>query len=481
MIPPRKTSENGDAEGPEIEKSDGIEDAEVVGEDETARSPEEEAPPSGVEEVAPEATVETGMESSEAEPTPPEPSELQEGAGPDETVVEDPSPDERLSDEYRDEPPAEDATDRTDEPSEPRAAPRRSGAGLVAAILVGGVIAALAGVAAARFVFPDGWPGQDDRWAVLAELQAGAEERTARISELEAAVAALGDRMAALPDPAAAAEGLRADLSERIDDVAGSAAQTAERANALEQSLVELDARLAQLAQRPVPEALDPASLDAELTEFRQELSAAVEVARGEILAAQEEAEAIAAAAAEAAAAREQEAAAEAEALRAEAEAAAATTAREAAIARVRAAVESGDPYADALAGLGGINVPEALSAPAGDGVPSLAALVDAFPPAARDALDASIRATMGEGALDRVSAFLRVQTGARSLEPRAGDDPDAVLSRAEAALRAGDLETTLAELTALPEAGQAAMADWIQAARTRFEAVEAARALTPN
>jgi hypothetical protein len=119
--------------------------------------------------------------------------------------------------------------------------------------------------------------------------------------------------------------------------------------------------------------------------------------------------------------------------------------------------------------------------APAGDGVPSLAALVDAFPPAARDALDASIRATMGEGALDRVSAFLRVQTGARSLEPRAGDDPDAVLSRAEAALRAGDLETTLAELTALPEAGQAAMADWIQAARTRFEAVEAARALTPN
>jgi len=66
------------------------------------------------------------------------------------------------------------------------------------------------------------------------------------------------------------------------------------------------------------------------------------------------------------------------------------------------------------------------------------------------------------------------VQTGVRSLEPREGNDPDAVLSRAEAAVRAGDLGAALDEITALPDPGQAALADWAATAQTRADALGA-------
>jgi hypothetical protein len=66
-----------------------------------------------------------------------------------------------------------------------------------------------------------------------------------------------------------------------------------------------------------------------------------------------------------------------------------------------------------------------------------------------------------------------------RSLAPREGNDPDAVLSRAEAALAAGDLGTALAEAAALPEAGQAAMAGWVGLAAVRQAATAALAELT--
>jgi len=72
------------------------------------------------------------------------------------------------------------------------------------------------------------------------------------------------------------------------------------------------------------------------------------------------------------------------------------------------------------------------------------------------------------------VMNFLRSQTGARSLAPRDGDDTDAVLSRAEAALRQGDLATTLTELDALTGDPAAAMAAWRAQAETRMAALAA-------
>jgi len=93
---------------------------------------------------------------------------------------------------------------------------------------------------------------------------------------------------------------------------------------------------------------------------------------------------------------------------------------------------------------------------------------------AARAALPVALRDTAGEDAVDRFTAFLQSQVGGRSLDPREGDDPDAVLSRAEAALRSGDLDGAITELAALPEGAQAVMAEWTSAAETRRDALAA-------
>lgn len=80
---------------------------------------------------------------------------------------------------------------------------------------------------------------------------------------------------------------------------------------------------------------------------------------------------------------------------------------------------------------------------------------------------------------MERLTAFLQAQTGARSLAPREGDGPDAVLSRAGAALDAGNLQAALTEMDALPEPGQVAMADWRRLADIRLAASAAAAELS--
>ncbi|MBS0563563.1 MAG: hypothetical protein JSR87_03510 [Proteobacteria bacterium] len=150
------------------------------------------------------------------------------------------------------------------------------------------------------------------------------------------------------------------------------------------------------------------------------------------------------------------------------------------AMASLTAALDSGAALGPGLAQLtkAGVAVPEALAAQA-QGVPTLAALRAAFPDAARDALAQSLAATAGTGLWARTVAFLRSQSGERSLTPRAGTDPDAVLSRAEAALKMDDLAAALDEIAALPPAGQARMAEWAGLARRRLEAKAAIAALS--
>ena len=143
---------------------------------------------------------------------------------------------------------------------------------------------------------------------------------------------------------------------------------------------------------------------------------------------------------------------------------------RASAMQQISAALDSGAPFAAALAQLDG-DLPKSLTDTAKSGVPSLQSLRSSFPEAARAALDAALKANMGGSWTDRVSAFLANQTGARSLTPRDGTDPDAVLSRAEAALTAGDLAKVLVELSGLPPEGQTAMAAWIADCKSREQA----------
>lgn len=147
------------------------------------------------------------------------------------------------------------------------------------------------------------------------------------------------------------------------------------------------------------------------------------------------------------------------------------------AITKVISAIDTGQPFPEALATLAGLDLGEidpALSAVAADGVSTLSALQNEFPDQARTAL-AAARASGVEGGQQGLGAFLKRSLGARSTAPREGNDPDAVLSRAEAAIKIGDILATLTELDTLPEEAQAAIADW----RAAADAHVAARAAT--
>ena len=156
-------------------------------------------------------------------------------------------------------------------------------------------------------------------------------------------------------------------------------------------------------------------------------------------------------------------------------EAASKTLAR-AAASRIIAAVESGAPFATALADLeatGASDIPEALKSAARDGVVTLAALQGEIPSAARAAL-----AESPQDAEAGFSGFLKRQLGARSIAPREGDDADAVLSRIEGAVRQGRLMDALAEAETLPTEAKSAMSDWLEKTTTRVAVTTASEAL---
>jgi len=349
------------------------------------------------------------------------------------------------------EPVAEPAPEPTPPPAAKPAEPapvvaqKSSGLPLLLGFVLGALIAAAAGVATLRYA-PDylALPSADLSGveAALADQQAAMAALQARVEELSAAPAtdpAIADRLAQLesatpPDVTV--------LSDRLD---------------------ELAARLDALTSAPAAGGADPAELQA----LRDQIAA---LQSG--TAVSEQATALAAEAEQ----RLAEARDAAAALAAETQAATAAALRQAALGRVAAAVETGAPYASALAELG--EVPPALADHAATGVPSLARLQDRFPAAARRALEAALTADMGASWTDRVTNFLRSQTGARSLTPREGNDPDAILSRAEAALASGDLTAALAEIATLPEAAKTAMADWTAEADQRQQAVQALAAL---
>jgi len=316
-------------------------------------------------------------------------------------------------------------------------APHRRRVGGVIALLAGGAIAAGLGFGVARFAVPDGWP-------------------LAPTGPLEARLAAQGEALAAL-------ETALAETRSRLADV-----KLAQEADPLAPRVSALEARLENLAAQPPAEAGVAAALAGFATDLAR-LRSELEARQGAGAADTRTAEAAAAAAQ----ARMAEVEAQAAALKAEA-------AATAALAQVQAAVASGTPFADALAMLqsAGQEIPPGLSEAATDGLPTLAALQAGFPEAARAALHAALSANMGESLTERITTFLRAQTGVRSLTPREGSDPDAVLSRAEAALNGADLAGALGEIGALPPEAQAMMADWRALAERRIAATDALAAL---
>lgn len=382
------------------------------------------------------------------------------------------------------------------------AAPQKSGGGFVPALL-GGVIAAGIGFGTAVYMGGDILGGDDGVERALAaqgDSLAALDERLGELADAMAAppdngVDALGDRMVdRLGEVTARIE----TLAGSVNAVQGDVASLQDRFDGLDAGLSDLAGRLGSVERQPMAEGSEDAqaavaAYEEDLQELRTALEEQTEV--NATLAAQlEERTAAAQAEIDAAAARAEELQAQAEEqariateqaeeqarlATEQADARAAVAALREALASLDSALEKGAPFADPLAVLSEKGeVPQALTDAAADGVASLPDLRAAFPDLARDALDASIRETVGDDVTGRAYAFLRAQTGLRSLEPRDGDDPDAVLSRAEAALREGDLATTLSELEQLPPTGQDVLSDWMARAEQRRAVTEAATTL---
>ncbi len=168
-------------------------------------------------------------------------------------------------------------------------------------------------------------------------------------------------------------------------------------------------------------------------------------------------------------------------------EAATVDAAREArvreALAGITTAIGTGQPFSDALGALedaGVSDIPQVLSETSETGVATLANLQRSFPDTARDAL--STARSAGEMEEESgVGGFLRRQLGARSVAPRDGDGPDAVLSRAEAAMRDGQLAAALTELDGLSDGTKASIENWLKDARAHMDATEAVKSISQS
>lgn len=285
--------------------------------------------------------------------------------------------------------------------------------------------------------------------------------RPAPAPELSGEVAALKDQLAKLSAPSDdAAFGARLDALEA--QVAALEARPVPEAPDLS-GLTALEDRLAAIETLPEGEAASTAALAARLAGVEASLkaapagdTAALEAKLGAALDKLAKAEAEAAARADDAAAK------------------AAAASRDQALQALGAAVTSGAAFSAELGAVGDPTLTAALGPMAETGVPTLAALQGAFPDGAREVLRLSRDISAEGGWTDRLLGFLAAQTEARPLTPRDGDGADAILSRAEFALGEGRVADALAELATLDASIAAPLDGWIKDANRHAAAMAA-------
>ncbi len=301
-------------------------------------------------------------------------------------------------------------------------------------MLLGGVCAAAIGFGAAYFIFPQlGIMAPVETETDNVSTEQALAEQLDRINALDARI----DAIPAAPDTSGIEAG-QADMASKLDD--------------LSDRLSDLSGRVDVLESQPVGLGEDGVTTG-QLNDLRRTIKAQGEQVQALVAQAGKREEA--------------------------AEAAAQQDLRRDALSRIRAALDSGAPFADALGDLerAGMSAPDALQEVAQTGVPTRTALQQSFAPAARAALAEARKAGDEDGNADFWS-FMSNQLGARSLERREGPGTDAVLSRAEDDLRQGNLNAALTEVEALPDPAAGELADWATSARTRMQAIAAYDAL---
>ncbi|KAB6716619.1 MULTISPECIES: hypothetical protein [Roseobacteraceae] len=296
--------------------------------------------------------------------------------------------------------------------------------------LLGGVICVALGYAGAQFIKPEGWPFPG----------ANTDELAQQLTDLSAQLA---DLKSSTQDQIAATHSAQDRLKSEIEAQIA-AIDPGQAIQPLQDQLSNFESRLTEFEARPVAEAVvspeATAAYERQLAEMQNLLTD--EIARLE-------------------AAKAQSAAEE--------KAATAATQK----ARLQRLVDAGDPFASVLYELEE-DAPAALKEAAQNGIASVTELQDTYPDAARAALMSASRAAYEAGEQGWFDTALQTQLGLRSTKPKEGDDADAILSRAEDAVRKGQFASAITTLEALPEAGQAEMQPWIEQAQKRVDVMAA-------
>ena len=451
----RKTKASGQTGTPKSPADkEEIEDAVEISDAGDATEPSSDATAAVTEEAeaaAPEKEPATDTEESSTEPDgagdPPaeatdEPARAEETEAPE--AVADETPDDApRADEAR--------VEEAPTPVAPPPAPQQ-----VTVQKVGFVPLVLGGAIAAALGFGVAWLYLAERESDLAGTIAAQAERIASLESQVAAIPTEAPDLSPLETRIAEAEQA---LGGRIETVSGDVAA----------QIAGFDERLTAVERAP---GVDGTLAETAIASWQREL----DTLREEIVAQQERmAEIATSAEAELEASRAAAAAVEENAARAAEQAVV-----RAALARIQTAIDAGTPFDAAVADLAetGTEVPEQIAAVAFDGVPTVGDLRKAFPEAARAALAAARAEGLADADSNPVTAFLRNQFDVRSVTPREGDDPDAILSRVNAALADNRLTDALAEIEALPEVARAEMSGWIAQAEARVAAAAAVETL---
>ncbi len=378
------------------------------------------------------------------------------------------------------------------EPAEAGAAPPRRGATMpelrgFVTHLTAGLLGGLVGVVALAFFW--------DRLPV-----AGSEEPAPEIAVLEARIG----KLEAAPPPATDAEAVKA-LDKRVETLQGSVSKTSTEFSGLGNRVTRLEDSLKALAKtaREGGSVADAAALAEQVTEAEQRLQAridtalaereaankaALETARGEIASLKETVTELVASALTAGDADVELELDGHDARLAKLEAALAEVAAQGtagprsaaaaiAFANLRAAVNAGRSYAAELVAMEAAQADHAdlmaLAANADKGIPTVAELTRSFR-AAREASLAAVSppadASILEGLLLSVTSAVKIR---RIDGANTGDDAEAVLARAETALKQGALAEAVKEIETLSGPPRQAMEQWLGEARARISADE--------
>jgi len=146
----------------------------------------------------------------------------------------------------------------------------------------------------------------------------------------------------------------------------------------------------------------------------------------------------------------------------------------------LRAAVERGDPFVAELSATKAAGVDPRTLAPlepfAANGLPGAAVLARQLSDLAPEMSKAAAAPVPAAGFLDRLQANAEKLVRVRPMDETPGDDPAAVVSRAQAKVGRSDFAGALAELNALPANLRAPAEDWIKKVEARNAALNASR-----